>query len=97
MAGIPFAILGHNRRMSWGVTMLQNDDLDYYCELANPANPNQVRFRDHWEELKIIAETISVKGGEDYPLRVRISRHGPIINDVLESVEKTETQSVALA
>ena len=28
---------------------------------------------------------------------MRISRHGPIINDVLESVEKTEIQPVALA
>ena len=97
LAGIPFALLGHNRRMAWGVTMLQNDDLDYYRERANPANPDQVWFRDHWEELKIITETISVKGGEDHPLRVRISRHGPIINDVLESVEKTEIQPVALA
>ena len=86
LAGIPFAILGHNRRMAWGITMLQNDDLDYFRERTNPANPDHVWFLDHWEELKIIAETISVKGGEDYPLRVRISRHGPIINDVLESV-----------
>ena len=97
LAGIPFAILGHNRRMAWGVTMLQNDDLDYFRESVNPANSDQVWYRDHWEELKIIAETISVKGGSDYPLRVRISRHGPIINDVLESIEKNETQPVALA
>ena len=40
-----------------------------------------------------MAETISAKGGEDYPLRVLISRHGRIINDVLESVKK---QLVAL-
>ena len=39
--------------------------------------------------MRMKPETISVKGGEDNPLRVRISRHGPIINDVLESVEKT--------
>ena len=97
IAGIPFAILGHNRRMAWGVTMLQNDDLDYYREQANPANPDQVWFRDHWEDLKIIEETISIKGGDDISLRVRISRHGPIINDVLESVEKTESHPVALA
>ncbi|MCS5541702.1 MAG: penicillin acylase family protein [SAR324 cluster bacterium] len=97
LAGIPFAILGHNHRMAWGVTMLQNDDLDYYREQANPENPDQVRFGNHWEDLKIIEETISVKGKVDVPLRIRISRHGPIINDVLESVGKTESQPVALA
>ena len=71
--------------MAWGVTMLQNDDLDFYREQANPENPDQVRFGNHWEDLKIIEETISVKGKVDVPLRIRISRHGPIINDVLES------------
>ena len=71
--------------------------MDYYREQANPVNPDQVWFRDHWEDLKIIEETISIKGGDDISLHVRISRHGPIINDVLESVEKTESHPVALA
>ena len=96
LAGIPFAILGHNRRMAWGITMLHNDDLDYYRERTNPANPDQVWFRDKWENLKIVEEIISVKDKADVTLRVRISRHGPIINDVLESVGRSDSQPVAL-
>jgi len=97
LAGIPFAILGHNRRMAWGVTMMQNDDLDFYRERTNPLNPDQVWFRDHWEDMKIIKEKISVKNKDDVPIRVRLSRHGPIINDVLDSVGNNETQPIAIS
>ena len=97
IAGVPFAIIGHNRRMAWGVTMLQNDDLDFYLERSNPDNPNQVWFRDEWEDLKIIEEEIPVRDREDHLLRIRISRHGPVINDVLETVKERVKQPVALS
>ena len=40
----PFSVSELDREGAWGVTMLQNDDLDYYREQANPENPDQVRF-----------------------------------------------------
>src|SRR5258706_2030798 len=42
LAGIPFALLGNNRRIGWGLTMFENDDTDFYIETPNPDNPNQV-------------------------------------------------------
>ena len=32
LAGFPFAAIGHTREMVWGLTMLENDDLDFYSE-----------------------------------------------------------------
>ncbi len=95
-AGIPFALIGHSRFAAWGLTMFENDDVDFYTERANPDNPNQVWVDDHWEDLKIRPETIKVKGGDDVDFEVRISRHGPIISDIDEALARTADAPVAV-
>ncbi|MCF6242493.1 MAG: penicillin acylase family protein [Bacteroidales bacterium] len=87
LAGVPFALLGHNRNIAWGLTMFENDDLDMFREKLNPDNPNQVRFKDHWEDLQIIKETIKVKDAEDIDFTIKVSRHGPIMTDVLANAK----------
>ena len=85
-AGIPFGLIGHNRHTAWGLTMFENDDVDFYREKANPDNPDQVWVNDHWEDLIVREEIIKVKGEPDDILKVRVSRHGPIISDVSTNV-----------
>ena len=70
--------IGHNDRVAWGLTIVGTDQEDVYVEAVNPANPAQVRFNDRWEPLKIVKETIKVKGSADVVTDVKISRHGPI-------------------
>ena len=95
-AGIPFALIGHTHSAAWGLTMFENDDVDFYKEQANPDNPNQVWVDDHWANLKTRRETIKVKGGGDVDFEVRISRHGPILNDVNDQVAQTTDAPVAV-
>jgi penicillin amidase len=98
LAGTPFGALGHNESGGWGLTMFENDDVDFYREKPNPENPNQVWFRDHWEELRTRTETIRVKDSADVVLPVRESRHGILIQDVERSLKTTHltTQPAAL-
>lgn len=77
----PLALLGHNRRFGWSMTMFQNDDIDLVAEKANPANPNQVWHKGQWEDLQQREETILVKGAAAVRLQLRRSAHGPIITD----------------
>ena len=84
LAGIPFGLLGNNRFCGWGITMFENDDVDFFMETPNPENIKQVKFKDQWEELKSRNEIIHVKDKEDVVLEVRSSRHGPIINGIIE-------------
>ena len=84
LAGIPFGLLGNNRFCGWGITMFENDDVDFFMETPNPENLKQVKFKDQWEELKSRNEIIHVKDKEDVVLEVRSSRHGPIINGIIE-------------
>lgn len=95
LAGLPFGILGNNLFCGWGLTMFENDDVDFFIEELNPADTNQVRFGDQWEDLVIRTEIINVKGADSVALIVRESRHGPLINGILDNVEAT--QPVALS
>lgn len=70
--------LGHNERIGWGLTIVGTDQEDVYVEQVNPANDNDVKYNGAWEPLRIVKETIKVKGGEDTIVELKYSRHGPI-------------------
>ena len=88
LAGIPFPLLGQTRHHAWGLTMLMNDDIDFYRERVNPDNPDQVWATDHWEDFKVHEEVIKIRGQEDRLIKTRSTRHGPIINDLPGSLER---------
>lgn len=95
LAGIPFGLLGNNRHSGWGLTMFENDDADFYFETVNPQNANQVKYKDQWEDLATRKEIIKVKGKPDVELEVRSSRHGALINGIMDHTPKD--QAVALS
>jgi penicillin amidase len=96
LAGVPFPVIGHNDFMALGLTMFENDDTDFYIEKLNPDNPNQVWFKDHWEDLHVRTEILKVKGGEDVEFQVKTSRHGPIANEAIEGIDKVTKQPVSV-
>lgn len=81
LAGTPLATLGHSQYGGWGLTMFENDDVDFFREKANPQNPNQVWYKDHWEDLKVYEESIKVKDEADVKISIKSSRHGILMND----------------
>ena len=83
--GAPGVIIGHNDAISWGITNGMFDDADLFIEKINPENPNQYLDGDEWKSFDIRQEIIPVKGKESVILDVKLTRHGPIISDALES------------
>jgi penicillin G amidase len=79
--GIPGVIIGHNARIAWGITAFLADVQDFYIEHINTAD--QAEFQGAWEPMRVIREVIKVRGGDDVALRVRLSRHGPLLSDVV--------------
>ncbi len=77
---LPGVLIGHNGRLAWGLTIVGTDQSDVYVEDLNPANPNEVRFRGAWEPLRLVRETIRVKGGEAVTVDLKYSRHGPVFH-----------------
>lgn len=80
-AGSPGIVIGHNDKIAWGVTNASIDTQDLFIEKLNPNVANQYEFMGKWYDMTIIEERIKVNGGEDVILPVRITRHGPIINE----------------
>lgn len=82
-AGMPFVIIGQNRRIAWGITNLNADVQDVYLEkLDHPERPTAALFQGRWEKLTRITESIPVKGGEPEAFEVLATRHGPLIHKV---------------
>lgn len=80
--GYPAVLLGQNDRIAWGITNAGTDAQDLFVETVDPANPDRYLTPDGTEPFTTRDETIHVKGGADVALRVRTSRHGPVISDL---------------
>lgn len=90
IAGVPFPLLGHNRNYAYGLTMFENDDIDFYKEENHPSKENSYKTPTGYSDYEITSKTIHVKDGDDITIEVQNSRHGPIMNDVIEGISQTE-------
>ncbi|HSK23097.1 MAG TPA: penicillin acylase family protein [Egicoccus sp.] len=81
-AGVPGIVIGQNARIAWGFTNLGPDVADLYVEQVRDG---QYLTEDGWQDLEIIEDTLKVAGGDDVPLTIRATRHGPLFSDVSEA------------
>ena len=75
---IPGISIGHNEYGAWGLTVFNTDGEDLLVYETNPENPDQYRFQGQWETMRIIEETIEVKGGDPVTVELKYTRHGPV-------------------
>ena len=76
---LPGVSIGHNERGAWGLTIFGSDGEDLYVYDTNPANPRQYRYRGAWEDMRVLPETIPVKGQPPAAVELRYTRHGPVL------------------
>ncbi|MFV8369139.1 penicillin acylase family protein [Flavobacterium sp. LB2R40] len=87
LAGTPYPLLGHNREYAYGLTMFENDDIDFYQEETNPADANSYQTPKGYRDYEIRRKTIRVKDSENVVLNVKITRHGPIMNNLIDGLK----------
>lgn len=83
-AGSPSIILGRNDRIAWGFTNTAPDIQDLFLEKLVDGGKRYLT-PDGPADFKVREELIKVKGGEDILLKVRETRHGPVMDDALSS------------
>jgi penicillin amidase len=76
---LPGVSIGHNEYGAWGLTIFGNDSEDLYVYDTNPANPNEYRYRGAWEPMRVLKDTIPVKGETPVAVEYKYTRHGPVI------------------
>ncbi|WP_394749194.1 penicillin acylase family protein [Spongiimicrobium salis] len=86
LAGIPFPLLGHDRNLAYGLTMFENDDVDFYYEENHPTDNLKYKTAAGWENYTVVSKTIKVKDSTDVTFTYKKSVHGPILNGIADQV-----------
>ena len=86
LGGIPFPVLSHNRNFAYGLTMFENDDIDFYQEENHPNDASKYKTVDGYQSYTSVEKTIKVKGEKDVKITVKSTQHGPIMNNVVNTL-----------
>ena len=89
LVGLPVAVLGRNAHIAWGGTNMMADAQDLFFERPDQAG-ERYEVDGKWQPFRTRTETLQVRA--DFPqqlrkqyapvtLKVRETRHGPIISD----------------
>jgi penicillin amidase len=76
---LPGVSIGHNDRAAWGLTIFETDQEDLYVYDTDADNPGRYRYSNAWEEMTIVSEKIPVKGAAPVEVKLKFTRHGPVI------------------
>jgi len=77
--GLPGVAAGHNEHIAWGFTIFGIDQQDLYLAELNPADPEQYETEQGWARMEVKTETIGVRGGEPVSVKLKFTRHGPVL------------------
>ena len=93
--GVPGIVIGRNGDIAWGFTTTHSDTQDVFVErlagadaYETPEGPRPFTLRE---------ERIGVRGGETVVMRVRETRHGPVLSDLDAPAGRPDGTVLALA
>jgi penicillin amidase len=87
LPGLPYVIVGHNRRIAWGFTNLGPAVEDVYVETTNERG--EYKAGDAWQPTSRRHEVIHVHGAPDVEMDVLSTRHGPVITPIVPGEQRT--------
>ncbi|HEY8572346.1 penicillin acylase family protein [Phenylobacterium sp.] len=73
---LPGVSLGHNGTTAFGITIFYIDQEDIY---AYETRGEAYRYKGGFEPMRLIRETIEVKGQAPREVELRFTRHGPVL------------------
>jgi penicillin amidase len=95
--GAPFVLLGQNGAVAWGFTTTHADTQDVFIERVTQGRPDHYDTPDGPQPFSMREEVIRVRFGEDVRMRVRETRHGPVISDIDPQVGAAASEGYVLA
>jgi len=79
--GVPGVVIGRNRDIAWTFTTTGADVQDIFVE--QPAGPGEYQTPAGPKPFDVREEHIKVRGQPDVVLKLRSTRHGPVISDLM--------------
>ena len=73
---LPGVSFGHNGQVAWGLTIFYIDQEDLY---VYDTKADTYRYKGGLEPMKLVHETVEVKGEAPREVTLKFTRHGPVI------------------
>jgi penicillin G amidase len=77
--GIPGVSIGHNEYGAWGLTIFATDGEDLYVYKTDPANARRYWYQGRWQSMRVIRDSIRVKGQAPVVVELAFTVHGPVV------------------
>ncbi len=95
--GFPALVLGHNGRIAWTMTNTGTDVQDLFLETTMAGEPGRYLTPEGPRAFAVRRETIGLRGGAAVEIKVRESRHGPLLSDLFDARKFLGIEDRALA
>mgnify|MGYP002622784610 CR=1 FL=1 len=86
--GMPAIMFGQNEQVAWGCTNNICSQRDLYQERTDPDHPGAFLYDGRWEPARELEETIVVKNAQPLRKKIRFSRNGPIVDEILPAAAR---------
>ena len=96
LPGVPFVTLGRNDHVAWSMTAANGDTQDLFVERVAPGDAESYVTPTGTAKFEVRDEVIRV-GSEERRMRVRSTRHGPVISDAVKSADGVAPKGHVLA
>ena len=87
LAGIPFPLLAHNREYAYGLTMFENDDMDFYYETLNPNDSSEYLANGSYQSFENVSKRIVVKDSAEVVFNFKRTKRGPVLNQIADQIK----------
>ncbi|HUP28806.1 MAG TPA: penicillin acylase family protein [Usitatibacter sp.] len=96
LPGLPFVVLGRNDHLAWSMTTTNSDTQDLYVEKLAPGDAESYMTPGGKARFDVRDEVIRV-GSEERRIRVRSTRHGPVLSDALKPLAAAAPKGYVMA
>ncbi len=81
LPGAPCIVIGYNQKISWGVTNVDADVLDWYQVKFKDNSKNEYWYNNKWNKTSKRIEVINIRGQHPIYDTVIYTHHGPVVYD----------------
>ncbi|MDB5134898.1 MAG: penicillin acylase family protein, partial [Mucilaginibacter sp.] len=79
LPGAPCVVIGYNQKISWGVTNVDADVLDWYQVRFKDNTKSEYWYNNRWNKVSKRIEVINIRGQKPLYDTVLYTHHGPVV------------------
>jgi penicillin G amidase len=94
LPGAPCVVIGYNNKISWGVTNVDADVLDWYQIKFKDASKNEYWYNNKWNKVSRRVEVINIRGEKPLYDTVLYTHHGPVFYEDTNKKPKDSYENI---